>query len=312
MSLRASLWLLLLAAIWGSSYLFITIALGSVGPAFVAFARTAGAALLLAPVLWRRRAALTGRWHFVPVVAAFQMAIPLMLISMGEQTVDSGLTGILIASQPMWLVILPAASGQGRPRLMSLAGIAVGLAGVAVLLGGPGVGAHLRGAGLIVGAAVSYAVGVLVVRRLMPGVDAIALTAANVTAAAMLVAPFALADLPTAAPSTAGLGALIVLAVVCTAAGFLIYNRLIVTASGQFASLVAFLSPPFAVGYGALVLGEPVGPASVLGLVLVLAGSWLCARPARSVMVRGAERDATVARSGALTGYRYRVAPPSG
>lgn len=308
MSLRASLWLLLLSAIWGSSYLFITIALGSVGPPFVAFSRTAGAALMLAPLLWRHRAALAGRWHLVPVAAAFQMAIPLMLISMGEQTVDSGLTGILIASQPMWLVLLLVVSGQGRPRVMSLAGIAVGLAGVAVLLGGPGVGAHLRGAGLIVGAALSYAVGVIVVRRLMPGVDAIALTAANVTAAAVLLAPFALADLPTAAPSAEGLGALIVLAVVCTAAGFLIYNRLIVAVSGQFASLVAFLSPPFAVGYGALALGEPVGPPTLLGLVLVLAGSWACARwssrpnqEAAAVAVAPTARSASALRPPART-----------
>lgn len=278
MSLRASLWLLLLAAIWGSSYLFISIALDSTGPAFVAFARVAGAALLLAPLLWRRRAALAGRWHLVPLVAAFQMALPLLLISLGEQTVDSGLTGILIATQPMWLVALLAVTGRGRPRALSVVGVAVGLVGVAVLLGGPGLGAGPGGAAMIVGAAVCYAIGVIMVRTLMPGVDAIALTAANVVAASVELVPFALADLPTAMPTPASIAALVVLAAICTAAGFVIYNKLIASVGGQFASLVAYLSPPFAVGYGALVLSEPIGPASVIGLLLVLIGSWVCAR----------------------------------
>lgn len=296
MTPRAWLWLLLLAAIWGSSYLFISVALESVGPAFLVLVRTGGAAAILAPVLWRRRAALVGRWHLVPLVAAFQVAIPLLLISAGERYLDSGLTGILIATQPVWLVLLAPMLRQGKPTALSVAGIGVGLSGVGVLLGGPGAGTpgQLGGAALIVGAAAAYAVGVVLVRRLMPGVDPIAVTAANMVASTIAYAPLAGFDLPTAMPSLAAVGSLVVLAVVCTAAGFVIYNRLIASVGGQRASLVAYLAPPFAVGYGALILDEPVGVNSLVGLLLVLLGSWVCARYARAVPAGRPVRDSRV------------------
>ncbi|WP_232668397.1 DMT family transporter [Pseudonocardia sp. TRM90224] len=288
MSVRAWSWLLLLSAIWGASFLFISIALESFGPAVVAAGRTGGAALLLAPLAWRRRAALAGRWRAVVVVATFQLAVPFLLIGIGQRGVDSGLTGILISTQPIWMVLIAAGIGLGRPNALSVAGIVIGLAGVAALVGLPGAGAQADPAGIamIMAAAVCYGLGMVLVRRLLPGVNPIAITGATMAVSTVVLAPFAVASLPAQPPTFSAVAALVVLAAVCTAAGFVIYNRLIGEVGAQRASLVAYLSPPFAVAYGATVLAEPVGVGSVVGLALVLLGSWACARGSRPAPVR--------------------------
>ncbi len=294
MSRRAWAELLALSALWGSSYLFISLALEDVGPVFLAFARVAGAAILLLPIAWRRRASLSGRWRYLPLVAVPQVVAPFALISAGEQHIDSGLAGTLVATSPLWLVLLGPAFALGRPGVRALAGTLVGLIGVAVLLGGVGAGreVHLGGAAMVVVAAMLYAVAIGLVRQLMRGVDPIALTAAVMATSAGILAPLAAFDLPTGTPGPTALSALAMLAVACTAGAFVLYNRLIADVGPQRASLVAYLAPIFAVGYGALLLDEPIGVGAFVGLGLILAGSWACSRaPRRNVRLAAATTD---------------------
>jgi drug/metabolite transporter (DMT)-like permease len=283
MTRRAWAELLALSAIWGSSYLFIALALDGVGPFFLVLARIGGAALILAPITWRLRATLAGRWRYLPVVAVPQVALPFVLISAGEQTIDSGLAGTLVATAPLWMVVLGPVLALGRPTLLGLGGTLVGLVGVTLLLGGVGAGGpvHLGGAAMVVGAAVSYAVGATLVRRYLTGVNPVVLTGATMATATVLLLPPGVLDLPATAPSAIPVVSLVMLAVVCTAGAFVLYNRLIASVDPQRASLVAYLAPVFAVGYGALFLDEPVGPGTLAGLGLILLGSWACSRSPR-------------------------------
>lgn len=296
MSRRAWAELLILSALWGSSYLFISVALEGVGPVFLAFARIAGAALLLLPIAWRRRATLAGRWRYLPFLALPQVALPFVLISAGEQHIASGLAGTLVATAPLWLVVLGPVLALGRPTAQALGGTLVGLVGVGILLGGVGTGqtVHGLGAAMVVAAAVCYAVGMALVRRWMSGVDPIALTAATMATAAVILLPAGLVDLPAQPPGGAAAAALAALAVACTAGAFVLYNRLIADVGPQRASLVAYIAPVFAVAYGVVLLDEPVGVGAFVGLGLILAGSWACSRKPRVRALPADKSDATV------------------
>lgn len=282
MTRRAWAELIGLSAIWGSSYLFISLALRGLGPFLLVFLRVGLAAAVLAPVLVRQHAALAGRWHLVPLVALPQVAVPFVLISAGEQRIDSGLAGILVATMPLWLVVLMPFLGLGRPTARAVIGTLTGLAGVVVLLGGIGHGPapDLLGAGMVVGAAVCYAIGSAAAKRFLAGTDPVLATAATMAAATIVTAPFAAFDIPSALPPLSTLGALLALALVCTAAAFVLYNRLIAEAGPQRAGLVAYLAPLFAVTYGAVLLDEPIGVGTFAGLALILVGSWLASRRA--------------------------------
>jgi drug/metabolite transporter (DMT)-like permease len=272
-----------LSAIWGSSYLFISLALRGLGPFLLVFLRVGLAAAVLAPALVRHRGALAGRWHLVPLVALPQVAIPFVLISAGELRIDSGLAGILVATMPLWLVVLMPVFGLGRPTLQAVIGTLVGLAGVVVLLGGVGHGPapDLLGAGMVVAAAVCYAIGSAAAKRFLKGIDPVVATAATMTTAAIVTAPFAAFEIPGEPPPLSTVGALLALGLVCTAAAFVMYNRLIAEAGPQRAGLVAYLAPLFAVTYGAVLLAEPIGVGTFAGLALILAGSWLAGRRPR-------------------------------
>lgn len=277
--------LLGLSALWGASYLFISIALTGVGPFALTFGRVAGAALVLLPFWWRRRAVLAKRWPFVFLVAIPEIALPFTLINTGERTIDSGLAGTLVALAPLWLVVLGPLLGQGRPTRKAVVGTLIGLVGVAILLGGIGTGAdvHLLGAALVVIAAAAYSVGAALLARWFDGLDAVTITGSTTAAAALMLVPFTAFDLPERMPSWQAIAAIAVLAVGGTAAGLVLFNKLITTAGPDRASLVSYLAPTFAVGYGALLLNEPVGPGTFAGLGLILVGSWLCTRSRRAL-----------------------------
>lgn len=270
--------LIVVAAIWGSSYLFISLALEDVGPFMLVFLRVGLAALVLLPVLIRMRRSLAGRWHRVLLIALPQVAIPFVLISAGERRIDSGLAAILVATMPLWIVVLMPVLGLGRPTVRAIVGTVVGLVGVVLLFGGVGTGTEVDavGAGMVVVAALCYAIGSTLVRRWMAGVHPVVVTASVMSAATVLLTPFAAFDVPAQWPGGLAIGALLMLALVCTAAAFVLYNRLIAEAGPQRASLIGYLAPAFAVAYGATLLDEPLGVGTFVGLGLILFGSWLC------------------------------------
>lgn len=271
-----------LAATWGASYLFIKIALRDFSAPLIVCARTLLAALVLLPVALRRDAlgALRGHWGSIALLAVLQVVAPFLLITVGEQWISSALTGILVAGAPIWVAVLaftPYAPAE-RPGRVALAGLALGLAGVALLFGLDLTGDRLAllGGLMVLLAGLGYAAGGIEFKRRMAGVDPAGAAAATMAVSGVLTLPAALLTLPTSAGADA-LSALVALGILGTGLAFLIFYGLIATEGPSRASLVAYLSPGFAVGYGVAVLGESVTAGTFAGLVLILAGSYLAA-----------------------------------
>jgi drug/metabolite transporter (DMT)-like permease len=274
--------LLLLGAIWGASYLFIKIGLRDLSPSMVAFVRIALAALVLLPVA-ASRGALRGvrsRAGWLALVGAVQVAAPFVLISAGEVEISSSLAGILVASAPLFTALLAIwVDREERSQGIRLAGVLVGFGGVALLLGVDlgGSGSALLGGLAVVLASLGYAVGGFLVKHRLAGMAPVGMSAAVMAASTIFLLPPALLTAPEAAPGLGPAAAVAVLGVLGTGVAFVIFYGLIASIGPARAFLVTYIAPGFAVVYGALLLSEQVTVATMAGLALILAGSWLAA-----------------------------------
>lgn len=285
MPLRPLLALLALAATWGASYLLIAVALRSTTPATLTLARFLPAALLLLAVAHSRGQlrALRGRWRAVALLALVQQAAPMLLIAVGEQRIASGLAGTLVAVTPLWGALLAPVLGGARPGPVTWAGLLVGLGGVALLLGATTDGAAVVGCVLVLLAALGYAIGAAWTGRRFPDVPRLGLLAGVLTCSTLLLVPPVLLDPPTRLPTLQGVAAMAVLGLVGTGAAFVLMYWLIGQVGPERTTLVTYLAPVFAVGYGAALLDEPLTARAVAGLGLVVGGAWLAARRPRAV-----------------------------
>jgi drug/metabolite transporter (DMT)-like permease len=269
------------STLWGIPYLFIKVAVDDgVPPAFLAFVRVALGAAVLVALAWRAGvlAPLRGRLRWLIVYALFEIALPFPLIATGEQHVASSLAAIIIASVPLFVALLalrfdPAERATGR----RLVGLLVGLAGVVALVGIDVAGRadELLGAGAILVAAVGYAAGPMVLNRKLGDLDPRATMAAALTIASLVFAPVAAIKPPADTPSGEALLSIVLLGVLCTAAAFVLFGALVAEVGAGRALVITYVSPVVAVALGITVLGERPGPGAVVGLLLILAGSWL-------------------------------------
>jgi drug/metabolite transporter (DMT)-like permease len=281
MDRRAWIWLLLLGAIWGASYLFIKIGLRDLSPAMVSFLRIALAALVLLPLAAMQGALSGGRGRlgWLVLVGAVQVAGPFLLIAAGEQEISSSLAGILVASSPLFTALLATwVDQEERSTGMRLAGVLIGFAGVALLLGVDlGGGAALVGGLLVVLASLGYAIGGFFVKKRLTGMAPVGMSALVMTASTILLAPVAFATAPDEMPGLGPIAAVSALGILGTGAAFVIFYWLISTVGPARAFVVTYVAPGFAVVYGALLLDESITAATLAGLALILAGSWLAA-----------------------------------
>ncbi|MCC5032210.1 DMT family transporter [Streptomyces sp. WAC 00631] len=275
-----------LALLWGSTFLWTELALRGLSPLQVTLARcTLGALVLVVAGLATGRRLPRGRavWRHIVIAALFCNALPFALFSLGQQTVGSGLAGVLNATTPLWSLTLGLVLGTERgPRPVRLAGLLLGFAGTAVIFApwqdnGP-VG---WGALAIVAAAASYAVAFTYMGRTLVGrgIPTLSLSAAQLTAATGLVA-FALPAGGLEAPElgTTTLIAVVILGVFTTGITFHLTYRMIAEEGATNAAVVGYLLPVVSVLLGALVLNEDIGPRVVIGMVVVLAGMGMTRR----------------------------------
>jgi drug/metabolite transporter (DMT)-like permease len=284
MTRRALVLIAAVSILWGIPYLFIAVAVDELSPAWVAFARTALAALVLLPLAFHARAlaGLRDRAGWLVLLAAVQMAGPFLLLGFAEERISSSLTSILVSATPLLIAVL--ALGLDRSESASgarLVGLVVGFGGVALLLGvdvGAGAGAVV-GALAALGTALGYAFAALLLKTRFRGCDGRGVVGLTTGLSALMLLPCAALTLPAAAPSFDAVGSLVVLGLASTAGGFLLFYRLQADIGPGRASVVAYLAPGIAVLLGVAFRDEPFGLSTVAGLALVLLGSRLAARP---------------------------------
>ncbi|MEV6303623.1 DMT family transporter [Actinoplanes sp. NPDC051861] len=278
-------WLLFVAVsvLWGIPYFLIKIAIDDMSPVLVVAGRTAIAAAVLIPVALMRGTlgALRGRMRVVTLIAMVHIVGPFLLITYGEQHITSSLTGILIAVEPAVIALLMSRTEPLTP--IRVAGLVTGFAGVVVLVGLDVSGDRygLLGAGMVLLAAISYAVATMLVQRKAADIPPESLTLGTTAITTVVLLPFSLLALPTEPVGADAWAALGVLGVLCTAAALLAFYKLIGLAGSNRAGLVTYFNPVVAVLLGVVLLNEPIGPATIAGFALVTTGCWLSTRPAR-------------------------------
>ncbi len=282
--------LLLLSALWGGSFLFIRVAAPVLGPLALAEARVglAGLALLLYAVTTRRLPDLRARWRPLLVIGVINSALPFALIMAAELRLSASLAAILNATSPLFGALVAATwLGEALPA-RKIAGLVLGATGVAVLVGGsplPRDGATALAVGASLLAALCYGCAAAYTKARATGLPPLALAVGSQLGASLVLLPLVPLAPPRAWPSGGVALCVLALALLSTAVAYLLYFRLIVNVGPTRALTVTFLTPLFGVTWGVLFLREPVGPGTLLGGAIVLAGTALVTgllpRPAR-------------------------------
>jgi len=279
-----------LALLWGASFMFIKVAVRELAPATLIMGRLGTAALTLLVValvsLGGRETLreLRGNAPWLVAVALVNTAVPFWLLSWGETKIDSGLASIIQASVPIFnAAIAFGFFHEFRVAGAKLAGVGVGFVGVALLVGAQPNGKVL-GALAVVGMALCYAGGGLLMGRHLQGVRPLVVALASTAVSALVALPAGVAQAPGRAPGWKAIGSVLALGIPGTALAYLLFFALILRAGAAYASLVTYLIPPIALAYGAAFRGERFSVAAFGALALILGGVALgtgAVRPAR-------------------------------
>ncbi len=281
MSLQAWGELLILGLFWGSTFFFTAIALRQLGPlTAVAFRLGFGAIILWGVVLARglQIPKAPRIWFAFAVMGALNNMIPFSLISIGQLSVASGLAAILNATTAMFAILVaPLFFADERLSLGKTVGVAIAFAGVAIIVGP----ASLRdfslaslGQTAILGAALSYALAAIWGRIKLGQLDPVVAATGMVSMAVVMLTPVALAveGAPTLVYRPETWAALIYLGTLATAAAYLLYYRILAKAGSANLMLVTLLLPPIAIFLGTVFLGEVLGPAEMIGFLIIATG----------------------------------------
>ncbi len=284
MTKRGKLLFIALALIWGIPYLLIKVAMSELTPATLVFLRTSIGAVLLLPFVIARGnlSALLPRWRALLLYTVAELAVPWVLLSDAERRVSSSLAGLMVATVPLVGAVL-SLMGTGRDRMgpRQVAGLALGFAGVAILLGFNLHSDNSRAVAEILVVVVGYALGPRIIAKKLSDLPTLDVVAASLAVCALAYAPFGIAQLPGSMPSPQVLGSVLGLGIVCTAIAFLVFFALIAEVGPTRATVVTYLNPAVAVVAGVLLLGEPFGPTTAIGFLLILLGAWMATGRAR-------------------------------
>jgi drug/metabolite transporter (DMT)-like permease len=278
-------WLILgtLALIWGGAFFFIGVAVRHVPPLTYVWLRLTIAAVAMWLFLRASGQSLglpRRAWGSILLLALLNNALPFTLFGWGQTHIASGLASILNATTPIWgVVVAHVLTVDERMTPRKIGGVLLGFGGVAIMIG-PSLLSSLGTSGLAqlacVAASLSYALAAVWARRFRrQGISPLSVTTGQLTAGALMMLPLAmLVDRPweAALPPLGAWGAIIALALLCTAFGYVLYFRLIDRAGATNALLVTLLVPPVAIVLGALLLNETLAPQDFAGLGLIALG----------------------------------------
>lgn len=274
--------LLLLAALWGASFLFMRVAAEPFGPFALIELRVAIAAACLLPlaVTGGRLQVLRAHARPIAVTGLINSALPFMLFGYAALSLTAGFMALLNSTAPLWGALVGWWWLKDRPDASRAAGLALGFAGVA-MLAWPRASFRPGGSGLAVvaclGAALAYGIGASYAKRALIGVDALATAAGSQLAAALAVLPWAVWYWPAEMPDALHWAAVAMLGVASTGIAYVLYFRLITRVGASRAITVTFLVPVFATFWGAIFLGEVITAEMIAGGAVVLTGTALAA-----------------------------------
>jgi drug/metabolite transporter (DMT)-like permease len=284
---RALLLFIGLGVGWGIPYLLIKVAVRELSPAELVLARTTLAALILLPIAAMRGAIRPVLRSWKPLVAftAFEIAIPWVALGNAEQSLPSSTTGLLIAAVPIVGVALAFLAGRAEHLgATAWGGLALGIAGVAALVGLDVGGSDLGAVAELGITVLGYAIGPAILARYLGALPGVGVMSMALSLTALVYLPVVLIGdgVPTGLPSANVIWSVVLLATVCTAAAFLLLFALVGEIGPVRATTITYLNPAVAVAAGALILREPVTVWTLVGFALVVAGSYLVNRRPRA------------------------------
>lgn len=287
MNRRAIFLFAALGIAWGIPYLLIKVSVAELDPAMVVLARTGLGALLLFPLALARGNVLVvlRRWRPLLAYTVIEIVLPWYFLSTAEVKLPSSTAGLLIAAVP--LVGVAVAYFFGRPAHLSginWLGIAVGMIGVAALVGFDVAGSDLIAVAEVAVTVVCYAVGPAIQSRWMSELPGVGVVAVSLATTAVIYLPFVglTGGFPTRVPSVTVILSVVALAAICSAAAFLIMLALIKEIGPLRMTTITYVNPAVAILAGVLLLGEKFTVWTGVGFVLVLTGSFLVTRNRRS------------------------------
>jgi drug/metabolite transporter (DMT)-like permease len=280
-------WVLFIAmgVIWGIPYLLIKVAVAEFSPAALVLARTVLAAALLLPIaaMNAQLRPLLPFWRPLLVYTVIEICIPWLLLSYAELRLSSSLTGLLVAAVPLVGAVLVWATGHERIEGRRVAGLLIGFAGVAALVGFDVDAGDLGSVAAIVVVAFCYALGPLILSRYLSSLPGLGVVAASLAITAVIYLPFGWSQWPSGPVSAPAWLSVIALAVVCTAIAFIVFFQLIAEVGPARAVVITYVNPAVALVLGAIVLDEAVTVPILVGFALILVGSVLATARNREV-----------------------------
>jgi len=287
MSRKGLLLFLIAGTAWGMPYLFIRLAVEDFSTWTIVFTRVIIGAAVLIPIAVYRKALLPAlkAWKYVLAYAALEMIGPWFLITEAERVINSGLAGLLVATVPFFglLIGIFYQKDKSLKHPKTLAGLAIGFAGIILLVGIDTIAGHvsLPHVFMIVLAAIGYAVAPVIVATKIPNVSGVAVNGLAMAIVAVVYAIPAIFSLPgeiASAPQVESWLSLVGLGVICSAIAFVAFFRLVREIGSARATLVTYMNMAVAVLLGIILLAEPITPGILIGMPLVLIGSVLATR----------------------------------
>ena len=289
MSRKSLFYFLLVGFLWGIPYLLMAVAVEEIPPSAIVAGRTLiGAAILIPVALYRKtfKGAVLG-FKFVAFYALLEMIGPWILISTAQKKIDSGLAGLLISTVPIFAAIITSLRGDHTVwQFKRMFGIVVGFIGLIAVVGLESFSgnSHPASIAMMILAAMGYSYAIIMVTTNLPLVDGIAINGLAMAITSIFWAPLAIAQWPSQVTFKPALS-LIALGVLCTALAFLVFFKLLAEIGPARGSLVTYLNTSVAVVLGVIVLNEPITIGLIIGLPLVLIGSYLASKKTQSDIV---------------------------
>ncbi len=278
--------LILLAALWGGSFLFMRVAAPVLGPVWLIEIRVLLAGLVLLPLVLQRGhlAVLRHNWRKLLWMGFLSAALPFTLLAYTSLELTAGMTSILNATVPIFAAVIAFAVYAERLHRQQVLGIGLGFLGVVVLVGLPVDGGLPDPGSVLAGlaAAMSYVFGANFAKRHLTHVPAIVFVTGSQLGAALVLVPLLPWWMPAGVPDLTVVLSVLALALLSTSLAFLIYFQLLREVGPTRTLTVTYLIPVFAIGWGALLLAEPITLGMLLGGLLVLSGVALANSPKRS------------------------------